>query len=133
MVRLAIVGIVVCIALLGCGGGGSVQSPYTGHWIGTWAENDNAWDGTFDLTIADSGSIIGTTHDNLKKVDGTVTGTMTSAGLMSITFIYPPPSIQYPASGTVSIATNGHLVCSELNEPSGGGYTDSFNINLTKH
>jgi|GEM_PF-3352526 len=132
MIRLLLLGMILCIALAGCGGndGGLVQSKYAGHWMGNWAEDGSEWSGTFDLNIANNGSITGISHDNIEDAPCTITGAITSAGLMSITFNYQTWAIH--ASGTASIATNGHLVSAGLVAPADESYFRSIAIDLTK-
>jgi hypothetical protein len=124
----------VAAGLVGCGGGSgsSVNNTrsFTGKYGGTFSGTVNgvADTGTLTETIASDGSLTGISHSNAANADATVTGTISTAGVVASTFVYP--SATYTASGTVSKTSAGHLI-GTLTEFSGATAIGSFTIDLS--
>ena len=119
-------------AQAGCGGGGGndnssstpTNSPFAGSYIGTF-NTTNPQSGTLNVTVATNGTLTGSGHNNTVGQDETISGTITNVGAVNVTFTYPTFSAS--ASGTVAVASNGHLAGTFTQ--SGGG---SVTIDLVK-
>jgi hypothetical protein len=123
----------VAAGLVGCGGGSGSgvnnTRSFTGKYGGTFAGTVNGMvdNGTLTGTVASDGSLTGMSHSNAANADGTVTGTISTAGVVASTFVYPGAT--YTASGTISKTSAGHLI-GTLTEFSGTTAIGSFTIDL---
>ena len=101
-------------ALAGCGGGGGndnnsstpTNSPFVGNYIGTF-NTTNPQSGTLNVTVATNGMLTGSGHNNTVGQNETISGSITNVGAVNVNFTYPTFSAS--ASGTVAVASNGHL------------------------
>lgn len=60
------------------------------------------------MTVASNGSINGTIHDTTASADGTVTGSMNNAGVVS-GIVHYNGTPNTTLTGTMAIGGNGHL------------------------
>jgi hypothetical protein len=96
----------------GCGSLGkssSANSPFSGHWMGPWADTASTGDhGTLDMVVGTDGKLTGSDTDTTASRTGPVTGTISKTGTVTATVTYPGmPAVS--VNGTVSIGANGHL------------------------
>ncbi len=125
---------VVCgllFALGGCGGGGTpaeMNSPFQGHYVGTFADTTAAQNGTLDVTVASNGAITGTSHNSSIAVDSTASGSVDNNGNTGVTLSFP--SGQQTANGVLAANAQGHLVGNLVLHTSSG--TDNLTVDLTK-
>jgi hypothetical protein len=122
--------------LAGCGSGSSggattVQDfvgAYTGFFAGT--VNGATESGTLAGKIDADRKFTGVSHSNASNSDATVTGSLTTAGLFTATFVYPAATIT--ATGTVARSGNRHLL-GTLTESNGTTTIGTISIDLTSH
>jgi ABC-type oligopeptide transport system substrate-binding subunit len=115
------------LALAGCGGSGSndnnspatTNSLFAGTYVGTF-NTTNPQSGTVNVTVGSNGTLTGSGHNSTTGQDETISGSVTNAGTLSITFTYP--TLSASASGTVAVASNGHLD-GTLTQSTGGSVT----------
>jgi len=123
--RLCVAALVLslmAVCLVGCGGASGVSTntkSLDGDYTGTFAGSTNgtAESGTLSWTIDKSGALTGTAHSNTTNADATVSGTVSTTGVVAATFTYPAAT--YTISGTVNKASTGHLI---------GSLTESVNV-----
>ena len=126
--------------LVGCGSGGGggytapTVSPYLGsfagpfNFVGTTAQFPNQT-GTVLIATDSNGNVTGTAHNTTFNQDAVVSGTLDKNGSITSTFVFPNATVT--ATGTVSIATSGHLV-GTLTESLGGNNVGQITVDLTK-
>ena len=122
-------------ALAGCGGGSdsgtSAAAPkFAGRYAGTFAGTVGGGpdSGTLSGTVAADGTLTGVAHDNGVNENATVTGTITSAGVLNSTFVYPGGV--YTAKGVVTKSSSGHLI-GTLTEFSGTTVIGTISVDLS--
>lgn len=100
--------VLLALGLAGCngnGGGLAADSPFAGHWSGTYT-SDISQSGTADWTVAKDGSLTGTGHNVTSNFDFAVTGTVQSDGHLTGDF---SGGTVGRLDGDVAVASNGHL------------------------
>ena len=124
--------IMLCLVLVGCGGGGgsSTPNPIAGSWSGPWSDPGKAQQGTLKITVATDGNITGQILNTTLASTGTATGSIDGNGNISTTYTYVG-SAPITATGTASIASNGHLT-GVVAEHQNGNLIGNATINLVK-
>ncbi|MCA1596125.1 MAG: hypothetical protein LC772_06840 [Chloroflexi bacterium] len=122
----------IAAGLWGCGGGGSTpaitNSPFAGHYVGTFNDTTAGQSGTLNITVAADGTIAGTSDNTTAGVNSTITGSVSNAGTDTLVFTFPGG--QETASGTVAFDSQGHLAGNESLRYNGN--TDSATFNLVR-
>lgn len=137
--RTALAGLCLCLCLFsgcstssGCSGGmsaGIPTSPFGGQWNGSWSNTTTNTSGTQSLLVDSEGRVTGERTTNTTGARATTTGTVTNGSTMSLTQPYPSETLS--DSGTVLIATNGHLT-GTLAESRGATALGNAIIDLTR-
>ena len=105
---------VVPFALAGCGsshkGVTVTRSPFVGSYTGAYTATGNRIQGgTITETTDNLGNISGTAYDDSVRENATVTGKVDNVGTLTMNLTFPNAADLIALSGTVSLATNGHL------------------------
>ena len=74
-------------------------SPFVGSWSGRW-QSQSGHEGHWQLTIADNGSLTGTSVDETMKSEGPIKGRMEANN--TLTYEYRYAKIFYAGRGTLS-------------------------------
>lgn len=130
--KFLVLGVMLCVALMGCGGGGggtAAKSPFANHWSGRWDDAGKSYNGHLDITVSDSGSITGTVENLTNATNGTVSGSVTNGGAISLTYTYPNNEV-YTVSGNVSIHDNAYIYGESLPELLNGSQYSTVTIQV---
>jgi len=106
-----IVGLLLIVSLIGCGGGSSAPAPsrFAGTWSGPWTDNQGQ-SGTLTVTVGTTGTVTGSIINKTLGANGVANGVIGDAGNLNATFAYPVGvSGTATVDGTVSVGTNGQL------------------------
>lgn len=108
------------LLLAGCGGnGGSSTSleDFIGIWTGTWEAPDFSTTGTVNLTVADDGTVSGTSTTDGFSGTGTITGTIDDDGEVTATLDWPGIP---ETTATGVLTTSGSQLNGSLTAPISG-------------
>ena len=142
---LALAGVVVASALIGCGGGGAgpggtgttdgttggIASPYRGTWEGTFADQIPVnGQGTMRVVVDADGKYTVQARNNTTARDITGSGTISGSGQLSGSVTNG--NTQATVTGTVTLGQAGSQLTGHAYLTTAQGNTSQLNVTLAK-
>ena len=89
-------------ALVGCGGNGtgSLTSPFTGTWAGTYSSTGQS--GTANVVIGANGAYVGSGFDNTAQQNYSIQGAITSSGIVTGTLTEGATTVNLNGNWTIN-------------------------------